>query len=556
MAAPVLLRAFPGSGVPPPASPAVTSITPAPQARTPQWTQRASVLSMFPQRPAPPLPCPLPPLPPPCSRLPNPMSPFIFQDPAVDGWRERQLPWPSGHAVPAADRAAWFELPTFQKHLDEITHSQALSGNCARLLVDGKASFAQKERALRGADVAFLKMYQFDNDDAGRAMAQELEHTARCGGRVFVQYGIKSFYSPWQLALIKLHLKKDPTPPVLQNLAGAPNVVLVPNDRPTAWTKLLFERDHEKYLITWRYGEAVKLIMGGMNISDAWLHGGEPGAKTADSIQYRDTDVEIVGPTAEDAITAFIRDMAVYDIETHEAILKTWRDMNKTGQNTLYPPSAENAVVRFVRNKPHHGEKGQYIKLLYLALLENVPAGETIRIANAYLLPRRDIRRALVAAADRGVNVELVINSTESPEWEACLLARAAHSFFRTMLRKTKCPEKFTFYEFTGNPLSGHNAMHQKIACFGDHGPCIVGSSNLDEQSLKYNREVVALIYGGQFRQSFDAMWQRDVCNGLTGPDGQPIVTTRVLTHQSLQTEPPMERLKQHALYRWGVGVL
>ncbi|RYF06215.1 MAG: hypothetical protein EOO40_09395, partial [Deltaproteobacteria bacterium] len=112
-----------------------------------------------------------------------------WQGPAKPaGWRICRLPWPSSHAVPGEARADWFERPAYQRELNELTQSSAQSGNCARILVDGPISFAEKERAIRRADVIFLKTYQFDNDSAGRRIASELEEASRRGARVYVQY--------------------------------------------------------------------------------------------------------------------------------------------------------------------------------------------------------------------------------------------------------------------------------------------------------------------------------------------------------------------------------
>ena len=479
-----------------------------------------------------------------------PASPPLHIPPPLghESWGEQSCPWPSSQAVPPEARAEWFESSDYQNHLDHISHSQALSGNFAQLLLNGHVSFMEKLLSIAEADVIFLKIYQFDNDDAGRRIAAELERAALRGCRVYVQYGIKSFYNPLQLALIKMGIKK-PVPPMLQGLSLLKdNAVLVPNDKPKRWHKLIFERDHEKYLITWRAGEAIKLIMGGMNISDSWMHGGEPGVQTATDVQYRDTDVQIIGPTAEKAINGFIADLGVLNADKLDGILDTLSRINKTHQQVLYPPSAENAVVRFVRNKPREGDSGQYIKALYISLLENVPSGERVRIENAYLLPRGNLRRALVAAADRGVIIEIVINATNSAEKEARLLAKAAHSLFRKLLRHARCPENFHFYEFCGNPDAGFNAMHQKVASFGEHGPYIVGSSNLDEQSLRFNKEVVALIYDARGRQEFDAMWERDAHNGLRDMRGRPLPTTYRLTPKALRNESFFKKLGQRFL--------
>jgi phosphatidylserine/phosphatidylglycerophosphate/cardiolipin synthase-like enzyme len=483
----------------------------------------------------------VPHLPPPPAACRMPCAPPVR--PTAE-WQAHRLPWPSPHAVPSHARAGWFEAAALQARLNTETRSKAHSGNCVRVLVDGPRSFAEKQKAIRHADAIFLKMYQIDDDAAGRLIVGELEEAARRGAKVYLQYSVKSIFPTRELALIKMGLK-EPIPRLLLNLKKSPNAVLVPNDAPDSWTKLILDRDHEKYLVTWRQGEAVKLILGGMNISDAWLHGGDPQATTATGIKYRDTDVEIMGPTAADALYAFLADMGRLDPDAMPDILETWGAIHRTNQAVLYPPSRDNAVVRFVRNKPRAGAKGQFIRNLYEQLIGAVPPGERLGLSNAYFLPSKRFANTLVQAADRGVRVEVTINSSSAQEREARVLSRGSHSLFRAMARCSRHPENFSFFEFSGSPQSGHNAMHQKVAFFGDQGPYLIGSSNLDAISFKYNYEGVLLMYDSAGRKTFDSMYHQDTRNGRHTADGAPLTTTRPLSLGYLQHEPMLRRLLQ-----------
>lgn len=460
----------------------------------------------------------------------------------------RPVPWPSGEAVAQDARAIWFEDPAYQRYLDELTNSDAQSGNYTNILINGPESYARREANIREADVVMAKYYQVDNDETSKRIVEEMKNTAARGGKVFFQYDVKVSFNLWQLLGIWAGLR-SPVPPVLEPLDGQENVALIPNNRPSK-LHILTVRDHEKYLITWREGCPVVLLMGGMNLSNAWAHGGDPFSRNDLRIKYRDTDVEIIGPTAERAIHEFVADVAQNEPDKIYDALEVFARMNKANQQVLYPASEENAVIRFITNRPRNGDCGQLIKKLYISLLEQVPAGETVRIENAYFLPRGRLRRAFVAAADRGVKFEIVINAPGAPELESNLLGLAGHALLRRMLGCTTHPENFSFYEYRGSALAGTNCMHQKVASFGDHGPYIIGSSNLDEQSLHFNKEVVALIYDAQGRKKFDEMWERDVNGVQIDTFGNGVKTVERLTADFLNNEPAAVKLKQDTLYR------
>ena len=49
-------------------------------------------------------------------------------------------------------------------------------------------------------------------------------------------------------------------------------------------------------------------------------------------------------------------------------------------------------------------------------------------------------------------------------------------------------------------PTPGHETLHSKVASFGQCGPVIVGSANLDGLSAEHNSESVVAIYDDDLR--------------------------------------------------------
>ena len=85
-------------------------------------------------------------------------------------------------------------------------------------------------------------------------------------------------------------------------------------------------------------------------------------------------------------------------------------------------------------------------------------------------------------------------------------VAAASRAEFRRILRVS--PEA-ALYEW--QVLPGWETLHSKVAAFGDCGPVIVGSSNLDGLSIERNSESIVLIEDDALRAEFEAMFTRDL---------------------------------------------
>ena len=410
-------------------------------------------------------------------------------------------------ARPAGAGAAWFRSPDFQARLDSLTHSVARTGNSAELLIDGVESFPRRFARMAEADLILMKTYNFREDDTGRKMVQALQQRLEAGAKVFLQFDMKGYYrGAGKLAKVGLGVD-EAIPPMLRPLVES-GAVLVPTNVPTGLKDLVFIKDHEKYLITWKKGECPKVIMGGMNIGDEWAAGGERRGVASLHHQpgFRDTDIEVAGPVTEDAIQEYVRDVAHHAPDASQALAGALRELESAERK----PGRKSGPVtaRFVSNRPWEGKQGQDIEKLYCALLSAVPAGETVRLSTPFFLPTDEIVDGLKSAANRGVKFQLLLNPNDTPEAGFNLVARGAHHLYRELF--SSCPEgSFEFYEWQGNDKA--SALHHKLAIFGKDGPVMIGSSNLDCHSLRHNSEGVVLIDDRQVRRDFDHMFEADL---------------------------------------------
>ncbi len=100
-------------------------------------------------------------------------------------------------------------------------------------------------------------------------------------------------------------------------------------------------------------------------------------------------------------------------------------------------------------------------------------ARESIVVANAYFIPGRKLRRALILAARRGVRVRLLLQG----RYEHFLQYRSARPVFQSLI-----DQGIVIHEYVPS------ALHAKVAVVDRHW-ATVGSSNLDPLSLLLARE-------------------------------------------------------------------
>jgi cardiolipin synthase len=140
------------------------------------------------------------------------------------------------------------------------------------------------------------------------------------------------------------------------------------------------------------------------------------------------------------------------------------------------------------------------IERAYLKAIGN--ARREVLIANAYFLPGRRFRRALVSAAGRGVRVRLLVQGRA----EYLLPRLAEQSLYDVLLR---AGVEIVEYH--------RSFLHAKVAVIDDWAT--VGSSNIDPFSLLLSREANVMVFDARFAAQLRARLLASMVDG-----GRPVL--------------------------------
>ena len=374
----------------------------------------------------------------------------------------------------------------FDRHLaleEAIVGSPLTTGNQILLLQDGPATYRAMFAAILAArDHINMETYILDDDDVGQRFAQALIDKQRQGV---------------QVNLIRDSVGTLGTPAVFfQRLADSGIQVLEfnpvnPLETRKGWE--LNQRDHRKLLIA----DGRTAFLGGINISSVYSGGSfskgsraapakatVPPATTASgpdaTLAWRDTDLQLQGPVVA---------------EFQKLFLANWEAQK--GQPLApknYFPRLESTgkqVVRAIGSSPD-----EPYSQIYATLLSAIGSAETsVHLTNAYFVPDPQLLAALQAAAQRGVDVTLILPS-QTDSW---LVFHAGRGHYDELLRAG-----VRIYERRGVIL------HSKTALI-DGVWATVGSTNLDWRSFLHNHELNAVVLGAEFGSQVQAMFARDL---------------------------------------------
>jgi cardiolipin synthase len=371
------------------------------------------------------------------------------------------------------------DIDILQKHLaleQAInTDSPLVLGNRLVLLQDGPATYRAMFAAIRKAkDHINLETYIFEDDDIGRRFADLLLERQAAGVQVNLIYDSvgclqtpREFFERLKAGGIQV-LEFNPVNPLAGN--------------KKEW--LLNNRDHRKLLVI----DGRIAFIGGINISESYSSG--PSARSVRKketlpVGWRDTHLQIEGPVVA---------------EFQKLFMETW--IKQKGQplarRNYFPPLDKRGdeIVRAIGSasaEPH--------SLIYLTLLSAIGnAEQRIYLTNAYFVPDPQLLKSLTDAAQRGVDVKLVLPS-HTDSWT---VFHAGRSHYTRLLRTG-----VRIYERRGA------VMHSKTASI-DGVWSTVGSTNLDWRSFLHNDEINATILGRDFTRQMDAMFAADLAESDT----------------------------------------
>jgi len=357
-----------------------------------------------------------------------------------------------------------------------VTATTLHTGHQVRLLKGGADFFA----ALVGAIDASvhevrLETYIFSFDASGERVAAALERAAIRGVAVFlVMDGVGTSTVPKQWAQrfdaagVQWHLFSP---------LGQWGLLI-----PLGWRRL-----HRKLCVV----DADLAFCGGINVLDDYF---DPAYGQLESPRF-DFAVLVQGPLVATAHSAMVQFWGRLQITRlleklqFENARQTWKEAN------LSPFRSKS-----IRSVP--GLEGQFNVAAALVLRDNVrnrsrieqayrraigAARHDIIIANAYFVPGRKLRRALILAARRGVRVQLLLQG----RYEYFMQFHAARPVYGALLAAG-----VEIHEYEPSFL------HAKVAVIDAHSDkpwATVGSSNLDPLSLLLAREANVVVEDAAF---------------------------------------------------------
>lgn len=330
-----------------------------------------------------------------------------------------------GYTIPSIERI-------FKQKFSLATHVQ--------LLWKGKDSFKTIFDAIDEAKrFVCLQFYLFKNDETGRSLSELLKKKTREGVKVYLLYDHfgsfgtpRSFWKDMKMTGIKIRVS-----------------------HPFKWTAPFHyvHRDHRKLIVI----DSKRAFTGGLNIANEYsgVH------LRRRSRGWRDTGIMLEGPVVRELFETFKRSWYA------------WRGEKIDSQNIHKVKTVKRqkgtipALPIFV-----YSRKGR--KRMRGLLRHSIDhAQATISLTTAYFIPSRRMITLLENAVTRGVKVRLLVPGKS----DVPAASYGGKAFFKRLLKSG-----IEIYTYRGEML------HAKTYLFDQYWS-IIGSTNLDYQSLMYNDE-------------------------------------------------------------------
>ncbi len=352
------------------------------------------------------------------------------------------------------EHPAAVENASFKRSAESLG-SPMVGGNRASLLENGDEIFPAMTRDIREARKSVdLETYVFQPDEAGRRFADAMMAAARKG--VEVRLLVDAWGS--KLGDLEEPLKK----------AGV-NVRRYRPIRPYSIYKL-GKRTHRKILVV----DGRIAYTGGLGISKEWL------GNARNTNEWRDTEVRVEGPVAAQMQAVFSED---WTFTTGEIL---------AGEK-FYPRIAPAGPTAAQTIKASRGDPSSLAKMLYFVAIRS--AKKSIHIENAYFLPDRQVRDALVDAVKRGVDVQVIVPGRHI---DLPMVRSASWLHYKDLLKSG-----VRIFEYRPT------MMHNKTMVV-DGRYATIGSINFDTRSMNKNAEESLAFYDPVFAQKMEAMFEAD----------------------------------------------
>ena len=357
-----------------------------------------------------------------------------------------------------------------------VVGSPLIVGNRVTLLQDGAATFPAVFNAIKRArDHINVETYILEDDEVGNQFANLLIEKQTAGIQVNLMYDSvgsidtpKAFFARLTDSGVNV-VEFNPVNPLTAKAGWNVN-----------------HRDHRKLMII----DGDTAFTGGVNISSVYSGGSlrqTTAAKPEARAPWRDTHMQIEGPVVA---------------EFQKLFIASWEKQkgNALAPKNYFPKTTAQGqeIVRAIGSSPD--EPGSLIYATLISAIRN--AESAVNITNAYFVPDPQLLTALTDAAQRGVNVRLLLPS-HSDSW---LTLHVGRSHYEELLAAG-----VKIYERRDRILHAKTAMIDGVWS-------TVGSTNLDWRSFLNNDEVNAVILSNDFATQMKVAFERDIAqsNAIT----------------------------------------
>jgi cardiolipin synthase len=385
--------------------------------------------------------------------------------PTFEAISDRVMKASRSQAFPArkAGQPSLFTDEGFIREYEQATNGRFTSGNSAKFLINGPASFEVKDALIRSAKKSLLiSSWAFYDDTTGYQAAQMLIAKKREGVDVKIILDKK---------MLAGHGKK-----VYKMMKEAGIEVLAHKE----------SRANDIWHVKVMIADDQYAVAGGMNFGDVYSHKGG-------TILWRDTDVVFSGPAVQ---------------ETRKLLVNVWNaNAGKNGfkaidaRTTGMPLESGSARVATVMQNPP-----QDSNILISIIKAMYGATRNINIENAYFVSLPVVTQAVLDARARGVEVNIVTNSKESIDPEGLVIVDA---MYKCLIPLAEAGVNIYLYNGWRSP---GDTLHSKFMTV-DGEFADIGSYNLHPRGERYDTEVNVNILDRASVAQLDAAFAKDVKN-------------------------------------------
>jgi cardiolipin synthase len=343
--------------------------------------------------------------------------------------------------------------------LEGVIGVPATEGNCIDVLRNGDEIFpAMLEQIERAEHTIDFLTFIYWEGAIGREFAGRLSRRAKAGVRVRVLLDAWGAH-PMERALIE---------------QMGENGVRVRWFRPLRrfWNGSLNHRTHRKVLIV---DEAVAFT-GGVGIADEW------NGDARDETEWRDTHFRLEGPAVDGLRSAFLDNWAETDPELFDEGIDRFPDQPKPGD----------ALVQCVRGASETGWSD--MATLFRTLIQL--AERRLRITTPYFMPDADLGERLSAAADRGVEIQILL---PGQHMDKRFVQLGAESEYDGLLERG-----ISVWNYQPTML------HAKMMTIDDT-VANIGSANFNPRSVTWDEEINMVVIDHELTSVLDRHFDDDL---------------------------------------------